>query len=58
MADNLLSRDKKTFAAWKANSDLHVVLIVKQDGLSKSVAAVQAYYEGVEGLNKRLAPKA
>lgn len=53
----MMAKDKKSFAAWKANNDLHVLLVIKQDGLSKSQAVVQAYFEGVDGLNKRLDPK-
>lgn len=46
--------DKKALAAWKANADLHVLLIMRQNGVAKSVAATQAYHEGVDGLTKRL----
>jgi len=31
---------------------------MKQEAVSKSVAAVQAYHEGVEGLNKRMPQQA
>lgn len=50
--DKLL--DKKALAAWKTNADLHVLLIMKQHGVSKSVAVTQAYFEGVDGVKKRL----
>lgn len=50
--------DKKTAAKWRANFDLHVLLLMKQYGLTKSQAVVQAYHEGVEHLSKRLAPTA
>lgn len=46
--------DKKAVQNWKANHDLHVLLIIKQNGLTKSQAVVQAYHEGLDGLNKRL----
>lgn len=46
--------DKKALASWKANADLHVLLIMRQNGVSKSQATVQAYHEGVDGLSKRL----
>lgn len=46
--------DKSAKAAWKTNHDLHVLLIMKKHGLSKADAVVQAYHEGIEGLNKRL----
>lgn len=57
MADTkpeLMAWDKKSLAKWKANNDLHVLLIMRQDALAKAAAVVQAYFEGVEGLNKRL----
>lgn len=53
----LMVKDKKAFASWKTNNELHVMLCMKQNGLTKSQAGVQAYFEGVEGLNKRLSPK-
>lgn len=46
--------DKKALSAWKANLDLHVLLIMRVHKLSKAQALVQAYHEGVEGLSKRL----
>ncbi len=46
--------DKKALPKWKGNFDLHVLLVMRQNECSKAVAAVQAYHEGVEGLNKRL----
>lgn len=57
MADEVTKRmhaDKKSLSSWKANNDLHVLLIVRQDVVSKATAVVQAYFEGVDGLNKRL----
>lgn len=53
----LMVQDKKAGASWRQNFDLHVLLIQKQAGLAKPYALVQAYFEGVEGLNKRLSPK-
>lgn len=46
--------DKQAIAKWRQNHDLHVLLIMRQNGLTKPQALVQAYHEGVEGLNKRL----
>ena len=48
--------DKKALLNWRTNHDLHVLLIMKRHGLTKSQALVQAYHEGAEGLQKRLAP--
>lgn len=42
----------------KAEFDLHVLLIMKQDGLSKSKALLKAYIEGLGGVARRLAPPA
>nr|QJB21597.1 MAG: hypothetical protein [Microvirus sp.] len=47
--------DKKALAKWRTNHDLHVLMIMNKHGLTKAQAVVQAYHEGVEGLNKRLA---
>lgn len=47
--------DKKALLNWRTNHDLHVLMIMKRHGLSKGQALVQAYFEGAEGLNKRLA---
>jgi hypothetical protein len=60
MADNQVNApailtDKKALLGWKTNHDLHVLLIMKRHGLSKGQAMVQAYHEGAEGLQKRLA---
>lgn len=58
MADEVKHRvmdDKKSMQNWRTNYDLHVLMIMKQHGLTKAQACVQAYAEGVEGLNKRLA---
>lgn len=46
--------DAKALAKWKANFDLHVLLIMKQNDLPKAKAIVQAYHEGIDGLTKRL----
>lgn len=46
--------DKKALASWKNNHELHLLLIQRQNGLTKAQALVQAYHEGVEGLSKRL----
>lgn len=47
--------DKKAFGAWRTNFDLHVLMLMKKHPvLSKAQAQVQAYHEGVDGLNKRL----
>jgi len=48
--------DKKAMAAFKNKHMLHVLLIVDQEKVSKSLAQVQAYHEGVEGLAKRTGP--
>lgn len=50
----LMVSDKAAFAEWRKNFDLHVLLLMKKHKLSKAVALVQAYHEGVDGLNKRL----
>lgn len=47
----LAKADQKS---WRQSHDLHVLLIMKQVGLSKPNALVQAYSEGLVGLNKRL----
>lgn len=47
--------DGKALAAVKANHDLHVLLLMRQAGISKSKATVLAYHEGEAGLNTRLA---
>lgn len=41
----------------KADFDLHVLLIMKTDGLPKSKATFKAWLEGEAGLKKRLTPK-
>ena len=46
--------DKKGLAAAKSNHDLHVLLVIRQDKVSKSAALVIAYTEGAPGLNTRL----
>lgn len=54
MKKHVVMTDKKAIANWRLNHDLHVGLIMKTHGLTKTVASVQAYAEGVEGLTKRL----
>lgn len=60
MADNVQSQvkpallDKKAATAWRTNHDLHVLLLMKQESVTKPVAQVQAYFEGVDGLKKRM----
>jgi len=49
--------DKKGLAATKQNMDLHVLLIMKQENISKAQAQANAYSEGAEGLVKRLNPE-
>ena len=46
--------DKKALSNWKTNHELHVLLVMKQHGVTKAVAAVQAYHEGVDGLKRRM----
>lgn len=46
--------DKQAVAKWRTNHDLHVLMIMKRHDLTKAQAIVQAYHEGVDGLNKRL----
>ena len=46
--------DKTAAKKWRTKHDLHVALLMEKHGLSKADAVVQAYHEGVEGLNKRL----
>lgn len=48
--------DKKALAVWKNKLALHTLLIMEQEKSTKSVASVQAYYEGLEGLAKRQLP--
>lgn len=47
--------DKKAIAKAKADHDLHVLLIIRQDEISKSKAITIAYAEGAAGLKERLA---
>lgn len=60
MADNEMKTaptvltDKKAVANWRTKHDLHVLMIMEKNGLTKAQAVVQAYHEGVDGLNKRL----
>lgn len=51
---NTVITDKKALQNWRTNHDLHVLLIMKQHGLTKPLALVQAYAEGVDGLTKRM----
>lgn len=46
--------DKKAVLNWRTNHDLHVLMIMKQHGMTKGQASVQAYAEGVDGLNRRM----
>lgn len=46
--------DKKALQNWRNKHDLHVLLVMQQNGLSKAQALVQVYHEGADGLNKRL----
>lgn len=59
MADNQnataeTAADRKRLAADKADFDLHVLLIMRTDGYTKSKAVVTAYREGKPGLKVRL----
>lgn len=45
--------DKKALATWKNKHNLHVLLVLDQEGCTKAVAEAQAYHEGVEGLAAR-----
>lgn len=50
---------KKRLKAAKANHDLHVLLLMRQQNLSKTEATLLAYLDGVLGLDQRLsAPSA
>lgn len=51
-----MSKDeKKALAKAATDFNLHVLLVMRQDGLSKAQAQARAYDEGVDGLNaKRL----
>lgn len=46
--------EKKALAKHKQSHDLHVLLLIKQESVTKSAAQVQAYHEGIEGLQRRL----
>lgn len=50
--------EKKAMTTYKNKQMLHVLLIMDQEKVSKSVATIQAYHEGVEGLGARQVPKA
>lgn len=56
MADEVKSvvLDKKAIPEWRTNHDLHVLLIMRKDKMSKPNAIVQAYHEGIDGLKKRM----
>lgn len=62
MAENnvvaLPKAEKERLAKGKIDFDLHVGLIMRAEGVSKSKAVFTAYLEGRQGLEKRLAPKA
>lgn len=53
---DLTKEEKKTLAKAASEFNLHVLLIVRQDGLSKAQSQVRAYLEGAVGLEKRLMP--
>lgn len=46
--------DKKALAEYKRKHDLHVLLFMERHRVTKSVATVQVYAAGVEGLAKLL----
>lgn len=48
--------DKKAIKMAREALDLHVLLIMRQDVVSKPVALGIAYAEGEKGLARRLAP--
>lgn len=57
MADDVKNGMKIRIKAAKLDHDLHVALLMKRDGLSKSDAIVMAYLDGLQGLNDRLNAK-
>lgn len=44
--------DKKALAEYKRKHDLHVLLFMERHKVTKSVAIVQVYAAGIEGLAK------
>lgn len=50
----LSKEEKKALVKAASDFNLHVLLIVRQDGLSKTQSQVRAYLEGAAGLDKRL----
>lgn len=48
--------DEKALAIWKRWLDLHVLLIMDQEKVTKNAALAQAYHEGAEGRARRTAP--
>lgn len=50
--------DKKALSNFKRGLDLHVLLIMEQEKVTKAAALAQAYHEGVEGRARRTAPPA
>lgn len=55
-ADNVSGAKSPTQKEMKADFDLHVLLIIRQDKVTKSVAQFRAWCEGQGGLGRRLAP--
>lgn len=49
--------DAKQEKAEKADFDLHCLLIMKQEGVTKSKALIRAWSEGRDGLSQRLGQK-
>lgn len=45
---------RSALAKITANFNLHVLLIMRSDGITKSKATIVAYGEGVSGLDARL----
>lgn len=48
--------DNKNARKEKADFDLHVLLIMKEHQVTKTLAQVRAYHEGWAGLSERLQP--
>lgn len=46
--------DRVALAKLRQSFNLHVFAIMRQHGLTKSQAMVQAYHEGVEGIARRI----
>lgn len=49
--------DKKELAANKRAFDLHVLLIMEQEKVTKPAAIAQAYHEGATGRGLRIKPQ-